>query len=736
MKRSKTEIESEKFWNDVYREGARQRKIQQREQREKAKSSSGGRRGVRSRGYFSSVGKSGRKSLGAGRTTRISSSSYCHKTSVVVKKIHPNSAKYNNSKTITNALNYIAGLSSEAEQKNQNVKLIYFYGNNSYPFKVQENQMYVDLFKENLELENGKPLPDEDTALIEKTPPLVQHIVFSLDFQTTKNGKKISREEIANIEEQALVKLAQENEILRNHMMLMARHDQQRGQEEEHTNGVHFHILKSNYNNATMGLDKDFWSKEQIRNLQREFAINCQKMGLDVKIPKEYSPKNIEIQEEISEKQRQTENLSKDTHKVLSIEFFKNGKAKSLVLQNLENGEIFQRQDKDIGRFVETNDIRVDDEFKVDLRIEKEVNKKGKEYTTFQWEQPRERTNPIKERQEKEKEILKYLDEQVVKIKEEQEKEIQKENEYKTLTNQTYEGFRSVKLSLLAEKLTLHKETIPNKMKNWNLESLGNILSTLKIIPDFYCRYSQEEINKINEQKDNWQKEMKQAKQDRKEKAEQEEKQEYSLESLENVLNTFKEIVNQNQQKREERKEREQKEREEKIQKLLKIKKIAIERLKKEVQELKTEEDEYKKITNKTYEGYRSIKVGIYEYEIQKLSKYEYAGLWTRDLNTMFEVAMDSKKEGKNYIYQMSARTIQSFFEFRKEEIEKQEINWEYEIEKIEEERAKQEEIQKKEEPKPIEQEYIKKPIERPIEQEPKREFKPKPNKKDRGFSR
>lgn len=101
-----------------------------------------------------------------GRTSRISSSSYCHKTSVVVKKIHPNSAKYNNSKTITNALNYIAGLSSEAEQKNQDVKLIYFDGNNSYPFKVQENQMYVDLFKENLELENGKPLPDEDTALI------------------------------------------------------------------------------------------------------------------------------------------------------------------------------------------------------------------------------------------------------------------------------------------------------------------------------------------------------------------------------------------------------------------------------------------------------------------------------------------------------------------------------------------------------------------------------------------
>lgn len=338
-------------------------------------------------------------------------------------------------------------------------------------------------------------------------------------------------------------------------MILMARHDQQRGQEEEHTNGIHFHLIKSNFNSQTMELEKDFWSKEQIRNLQREFAINCRDLGLDIKIPKEYRPKNIEIQEEINEKQRQTENLSQDPHKVLSIEFYKNGKAKSLVLQNLSNGEIFQRKDRDIGRFVEQNDIQIDDEFKVNLRIIKETNKKGKEYSTFQWQTPINRTNPTKERQEKEKEILKYLGRQIVKIKEEQEQEIQKENEYKTLTNQTYEGFRSVKFSLLEKKLVIHKETIPNKMKNWNLESLGNILSTLKIIPDFYCRYSQEEINKINEQKYNWQKEMEQAKQDRKDKAEQEEKKEYSLESLENVLNTLKEIINPKKPQQEQQEE-------------------------------------------------------------------------------------------------------------------------------------------------------------------------------------
>lgn len=751
MKKSKATIESEKFWNDVYKDGARQKRIQAKEQREQAKSKSSGRsRGGRSRGYFSRSGGRG-KSLGTGRTNRISSKSYVHKTSVVVKKIHPNSSRYNNAKTITNALNYIAGLSSEAEQKNQDVKLIYFDGNNSYPFKVQENKMYVDLFKENLEKEIAKPLPNEDTALIEKTPPLIQHIVFSLDFQTTKNGKKISREKIANIEEHALVKLAQENEILRNHMILMAQHSEQKSEEEEHTNGVHFHLIKSNFNNATMELDKDFWSKEQIRNLQREFAINCQKMGLDVKIPKEYRSKNIEIQEEINEKQRQTENLANDQHKVLSIEFFKNGKAKSLVLQNLENGEIFQRKDRDIGHFVEQNDIQVDDEFKVNLRIIKETNKKGKEYSTFQWQTPINRTNPTKERQEKEKEILKYLGRQIVKIKEEQEQEIQKENEYKTLTNQTYEGFRSVKFSLLEKKLVIHKETIPNKMKNWNLESLGNILSTLKIIPDFYCRFSEEEQDEINKQKNNWQKKMEQAKEDRKwkQEQEQEEKQEYSLESLENVLNTLKEIINQKkpqqeqqkeQKKREQkelekRKQREEKEREEKIKELQKDKKIAIERLKKELQPLKQEEDNYKKTTNQTYEGYRSIKVKIYENEIQSLNRDENAGLG--DIKSSFELTMSYRKENKNFIYQMSLRTIRSFFEAKNDDIRKQERDWDYEIEKIEEEQAKQKEIQKKKEPKPIEQEYIKKPIERQIEQEPKREFKPKPKpKKDRGFSR
>ncbi|MDU5325750.1 hypothetical protein [Campylobacter ureolyticus] len=82
------------------------------------------------------------------------------------------------------------------------------------------------------------------------------------------------------------------------------------------------------------------------------------------------------------------------------------------------------------------------------------------------------------------------------------------------------------------------------------------------------------------------------------------------------------------------------------------------------------------------------------------------------------------RKENKNFLYSLYSRTIQSFFEIKKEEIEKQEGNWEYEIEKIEEERAaKQEEIKKPQEPKPIE--------------EPKKEFiKPKPKKKDRGFSR
>ncbi|MDU7071342.1 hypothetical protein [Campylobacter ureolyticus] len=775
MKRSKAEIESEKFWEDVYKEGAKQRRIQEREQRENAKSSSsGGRaRGGRSRGYFSSAGRSGGKSQGAGRTSRISSSSYCHKTTPIVKKIHPNSAKYNNSKVIKNALQYIAGLSQEAEQKNENVKMIFFNGNDNFPFKVQENQnqMYVELFKENLEKEIAKPLPDEDTALIEKTPPLVQHIVFSLDSQTTKNGKKILREEIANIEEQALVKLAQENEILRNHMILMARHDQQKGQEEEHTNGVHFHLIKSNYNTQTMELERDFWSKEQIRNLQREFAINCQNLGLDIKIPREYKQKNIEIQEEISEKQRQTENLSKCPHKVLSIEFYKNNKAKSIVFQNLENGEIFQRNDKDIGRFVEENDIKIDDEFEVQLQIKKEKNRAGKEYTTYQWQTPINRTNPIKERQEKEKEILKYLDEQAAKIKEEQEQEIQKEDSYKITTNKTYEGYKSIKLSLLDEKLKLHK-TIPNKMKNWNLDDIRNVLSTLEMIPDFYCRYSQEEINKINEQKNNWQKEMEQAKQD---KQKQEEKQEDIKDKVKDIIKILeplfkvaeekkndkleekyiqkkdkKEIQKQElnqqdleQKQREERKERDQKEREEKLQKLLKIKKIAVEKLQKEVEELKTEEDEYKKITNQTYQGYQSIKVKNYENEIQSLSRNELAGLGISNLNTTFEVAMDYEKNNKNYIYEFSSKKLRRY-EIEDDDVRKQERDWRFEISKAEEqrekERAKQEQIKKPLEPKTQEQEYIKRPIEKPIEQEPKREFKPYRStlikKKDRGMER
>ena len=523
MKRSKAEIESEKFWSDVYREGAKQRRIQQREQREKAKSS-GGRRGGRSRGYFSSVGKSGRKSQGAGRTTRISSSSYCHKTSVVVKKIHPNLSRYNNAKTITNALNYIAGLSETSEQKNENVKMIFFNGNDNFPFKVQENQnqMYVDLFKENLELENGKPLSDEDTALLEKTPPLVQHIIFSIDCNTTKNSEKIEREEIANIEEQALIKLAQENEILQNHMILLAMHDNQKAEKEEHTNGIHFHIIKSNFNTDTMELERDFWSKEQIRNLQREFAINCQNLGLDIKIPREYKQKNIEIQEEISEKQRQTENLSKCPHKVLSIEFYKNNKAKSIVFQNLENGEIFQRNDRDIGRFVSENNIRVDDEFKVDLRIIKETNKKGKEYTTYQWQTPLNRTNEREKqeqkearkkqiRQEKEEKVYKNIENTFESLKNIIEYTTSKENDYKRKTNQTYKESRSIAVQIYQEKISKIPKTETEQreeIKKWNDEKLDNFIEIIKTNPHFYLNITKEEKEKIQIQEKEWEQEI------------------------------------------------------------------------------------------------------------------------------------------------------------------------------------------------------------------------------------
>ena len=388
------------FWEDIWKGVERQRKIQQREQRQETKSSSSKGRisGGRSRGYFSSVRRSGRKTQGMGRTSRISSKGYTHQTSVVVKKIHPNSARYNNAKTIANALNYIAGLSSEAEQKNENVKLTYLNGYDKTPLTTQENQKeFVENFYQNLKADVNIPSQEQAEQNPRKNPPLVQHIIFSLNANTTQQGKEISREEIAQLEERAIIRLTQENELLRNHAILIAQHSEQRGQEEEYTNGVHFHILKSNYNNATMELERDFWTKEQIRNLQREFAINCQKMGLDVKIPKEFEKKG----EEISEKQRQTQNLSKDLHKVKSIEFFKNGKIKSIVLENLSNGEIFQRNDRDIGRFMEENDIKIDDEFKADLRIEKKVNARGKEYTTYKWELSREIQ---KEKEEKKKE--------------------------------------------------------------------------------------------------------------------------------------------------------------------------------------------------------------------------------------------------------------------------------------------------------------------------------------------
>lgn len=506
------------FWQDVWQGIERQRKIQAREERQSQKSSSSsrGRKGGRSRGYFSSGGRG--KSLGARRTSRISSKGYTHQTNVVVKKIHPNGAKYNNAKTITNALNYIAGLSSEAEQKNENVKLTYLNGYDKTPLTTQENQKeFVENFYQNLQNEVEIPSQEQAEQNPRKNPPIIQHIVFSISANTTENGKEISREKIAQLQERAILRLTQESEILRNHAILMARHDHQKGEEEEHTNGVHFHLIKSNFNTDTMAFDKDFWSKEQIRNLQREFALNCQKMGLDVKIPREYKDKNIEIQEEISEKQRQTENLSNDQHKVLSIEFFKNGKAKSLVLQNLSNGEIFQRNDKDIARFVSENNIKIDDEFKVQLQIKKETNKIGKEYTTFQWGTPTERTSQ-KEREEeekrqrerKEKKALQIMKENFQELNEMIEDKTKEEDRYKDRTDQEYKGNKSIALKIYKKKISQIPQTEEEQkelIKKLDNEKLEDIIEN----PNFYINLTDEEEQKIYLEETKWDKEKEDA---------------------------------------------------------------------------------------------------------------------------------------------------------------------------------------------------------------------------------
>ena len=365
-------------------------------------------------------------------------------------------------------------------------------------------------------MKNDINIPSEEETKLNprKNPPLVQHIIFSLSCDTTENGKEISREEIAQLEERAIIRLTQENEILRNHAILIARHDHQKAEEEEYTNGVHFHILKSNYNTDKMELDKDFWSKEEIRNLQIDFAKNCQKMGLDIKIPKQYEKdKSIEI----NEKQRQTENLSKYHHRVKSIEYYKNGKAKSLVLENLSNGEIFTRQDKDIARFVSENNIKIDDEFKVQLQIKKETNKIGKEYTTYQWQTPTERTSQ-KEREEeekrqrerKEKKALQIMKENFQELNEMIEDKTKEEDRYKDRTDQEYKGNKSIALKIYKKKISQIPQTEEEQkelIKKLDNEKLEDIIEN----PNFYINLTDEEEQKIYLEETKWDKEKEDA---------------------------------------------------------------------------------------------------------------------------------------------------------------------------------------------------------------------------------
>lgn len=283
--------------------------------------------------------------------------------------------RYKSQESVKNGLYYIAGISQNAKDKNEDVEILYHnrYGTISTKNEEEKTQ-YIANFYNGISLEINIPTQKDIEENNRKYDDVAQHHIFSLKSNTTLNGKAISREKLMELEVIAIQKTLEESPILRNRNYILAKHQDQKKSDisnddeanTDKTNRVHCHIIFSSYDHngeKTLGYTKR-QDQEQIR---RAFAENCRSMGLDVEIPKE------------KEKQPYID-FSTQWQTIVAIH--KNDRDEVISFETmLENGKIIKHSDQDIKRFFKQNSLNIDDKIKFEKVKTQETNIIGKIYT-------------------------------------------------------------------------------------------------------------------------------------------------------------------------------------------------------------------------------------------------------------------------------------------------------------------------------------------------------------------
>lgn len=530
MKKSKNEIENEKFWRDIIKQ-ARKNALKEQKQAELEQKKEERKQQISKKSFFSGF-------QGSQRSEKIPfESTYEFQTenfqeNKPIKAVFKLISMANTAAGGGRTGNYIGRIDKEEEQA------LFYRGycgnfNEDNEEELEEIETKDQNSKEFLnfcfEEEIRKISPTRGAGSEVES----YHCIFSLPSYTrTLENRILPKEELNKIIKTATINTIRNNKILSNRAVEMAIH------QENHS---HLNICATNFYGEK---DLKFMKRNQQMDILRDFARECRKQGLNVEIPFE---------------KKAVLNL-KELNKITNIEYKQNDQIKAITLENEQGGKK-RLMAVSINDFMSQNKLKIGD--KIAISIEK--NQYGRNfYKLLDKEETQEQEQPPKikvseqkaeldrlieieeQRQEMEKqeenrkeqerienEIIEKAKNALEEINKEIQKEKAEENQYKLATNQDYKGFKGIKLTLLNKKYK-ELENIPNSIKKMLTTSILGTYGELKKDPNYFKKinFSKKENKKISEQKTQWNNEIK-------EKKEQQEEQKKAMENITENLEKY-----------------------------------------------------------------------------------------------------------------------------------------------------------------------------------------------------
>lgn len=447
MKKTKTEIENEKFWNDFFktarqiRKNAIEEEIQQKEEERKQQ--------ISKKGFFSGFQGSQTQQ----RSEKIPyQETYAFQTSNFeenngVKAIFKRISSATTTVGAGRTGNYIGRISDEKDFTNL------FYRGYCGTFDEEGNEQLEEINTYNNE---NKAFLNScfEEEILRMSPTLgngseieSHHYIFSIpEYTRTLNNKVVTKNELNRILEQATINTIKSNEILKARAVEMAVHQE---------NHAHLNFSATNFDGEK---DLKFITKKQQMDILRDFSRECRNLGLNIEIPRENSP-ILNLQE---------------LNTITSIEYKQNNQIKAITLQN-SKGATKRLMAVSVNDFVVKNNLKINDK----IAIEIQKNQYGRNfYSLIDRENSKEEEPPkIKVSEQKIELNSLQIAEAQRQIQEEQEEKEKRERE------EQEESLQNVSKSL--KKAVFYSENLKNdknirRLNKNNIKTKINLEKTIK----------------------------------------------------------------------------------------------------------------------------------------------------------------------------------------------------------------------------------------------------------------